>query len=133
MNLAKQWRLKGQRLRLEGQRHAVSGAIRFPSQPAAATGEADLWSPIQLSGRGEIWSFSGIRQAPTGFETAAPYMLALVQLAEGPLITAQLTDCAEDELSIGMAVQMVTRRLMDTGADGPLVYGYKFRPCLECG
>ncbi|MBC8074719.1 MAG: Zn-ribbon domain-containing OB-fold protein [Chloroflexales bacterium] len=84
-----------------------------------------------LGGRGEVWSFSVLRQAPTGFEQLAPYPLALVQLDEGPLVTAQLTDCVEDEIAIGMRVEMVTRRLADTGEDGLLIYGYKFRPVVE--
>ncbi|WP_416181128.1 Zn-ribbon domain-containing OB-fold protein, partial [Chloroflexus sp.] len=57
--------------------------------------------------------------------------VALVRLEEGPLVTAQLTDCDEADLAIGMPVEMVTRRLMDTGEDGVLVYGYKFRPCVR--
>lgn len=131
MDLAKHWRLKGARYRLEGQRNAATGAVRFPAQPAAP-GESDAeWQPHALSGRGEVWSFSVLRQAPTGFELGAPYPVAIVQLDEGPLVTAQLTDCAEDEIAIGMRVEMVTRRLADTGEDGLLLYGYKFRAVVE--
>jgi uncharacterized protein len=56
--------------------------------------------------------------------------LALVKLAEGPLITAQLTDCDAEEIAIDQAVEMVTRRVRDLGPDGLLVYGYKFRPVI---
>jgi hypothetical protein len=55
-------------------------------------------------------------------------MVALIRLAEGPLITAQLTDVNEDEVKIGMPVEMVTRVLREDGERGMLVYGYKFRP-----
>jgi len=54
----------------------------------------------------------------------------LIRLVEGPLITAQLTDCSESDITIGQSVEMVTRRLKDTGEDGLLVYAYKFRPLL---
>jgi hypothetical protein len=54
--------------------------------------------------------------------------VALVRLAEGPLVTAQLTDVDEDEIWIGMPVEMVTRVLREDGERGMLVYGYKFRP-----
>ncbi len=130
MDLAKHWRLKGARYRLEGQRHQSTGEVRFPAQPAALGEQADAWETVALSGRGEIWSFSVLRQVPAGFEEFAPYPVALVKLEEGPLVTAQLTDCSEDEISIGQPVEMVTRRLVDTGEDGLLVYGYKFRPTL---
>jgi uncharacterized OB-fold protein len=55
----------------------------------------------------------------------------LVKLAEGPLITAQLTDLGEQDVEIGTPVEMVTRRLRTDGDErGMLVYGYKFRPRL---
>lgn len=131
MDLAKHWRLKGPRYRLEGQHNSITGEVRFPAQPAAPGADDTSWQPCTLSGRGELWSFSVLRQAPTGFEQAAPYPVAIVRLEEGPLITAQLADCDENDLAIGMPVEMVTRRLMDTGPDGMLVYGYKFRPVIQ--
>jgi uncharacterized OB-fold protein len=130
MDIAKHWRQRATRYRLEGQRHRATGEVRFPPQPAALGESADIWEPYVLSGRGEIYSFSVIRQAPTGFEQVAPYPVALIRLDEEPVITAQLTDCVEADLAIGQKVEMVTRRLKDTGEDGVLVYGYKFRPVL---
>ena len=128
MDFARTWRLKAARYRLEGQRNTATGEVRFPARPAAPSEEAALWEPFTFSGKGEIYSFTVQRNAPTGFEHLAPYPVALVRLIEGPLITAQLTDCAEEELAIGLPVEMVTRRLSDVGEDGQLVYGYKFRP-----
>jgi len=57
--------------------------------------------------------------------------MALIKLEEGPLVTAQLTDMDNDEVCIGMPVEMVTRKLTEDGEDGLIVYGYKFRPVLE--
>ncbi|NJM08901.1 Zn-ribbon domain-containing OB-fold protein [Candidatus Gracilibacteria bacterium] len=130
MDIAKHWRQRATRYRLEGQRHRVDGTVRFPPQPPALGEQGDEWESYALSGCGEIYSFSVLRQAPSGFEHLTPYPVALVKLAEGPLVSAQLTDCAEEELAIGQPVEMVTRQLMDSGADGLLVYGYKFRPLL---
>lgn len=107
-----------------------TGEVRFPARPRALGEDATMWEPFVLSGKGEIYSFSVLRQVPKGFEPFAPYPIALVRLAEGPLITAQLTDCTENDLAIGQPVEMVTRLLKDTGEDGLLVYGYKFRPTL---
>lgn len=131
MEIARHWRQRGARYRLEGQRSRSTGEVRFPAQPPALGEEPAGWETIALSGRGEIYSFSVIRQAPAGYEELAPYPVALVRLEEGPLVTAQLTDCAEDELAIGMPVELATRRLVDSGADNLLVYGYKFRPLLS--
>jgi hypothetical protein len=130
MQLAKRWRQKTAYYRLQGQRNHATGEVRFPPRPAAPGEDAAAWEPFDLSGKGEIYSFSVLRQVPVGFEYAAPYPVALVKLEEGPLVAAQLTDCGEDDLAIGQAVEMVTRRLKDTGEDGLMVYGYKFRPVL---
>lgn len=131
MQIARHWRQRGARYRLEGQRHRTSGEVRFPAQPPQIGEEPDQWQTVALSGRGTIYSFSVLRQAPEGYEGMAPYPVAMVQLDEGPVLTAQLTDCDEADLRIGQPVELVTRRLYDSGADGVLPYGYKFRPTLE--
>jgi len=77
-----------------------------------------------------VYSHSTIYQAPEGFEEFVPYTVALVELEEGPMITAQLTDVEVDEVEIGMPVEMVTRRMQEDGEDGLIVYGYKFRPAF---
>lgn len=82
-----------------------------------------------FAGTGEIYSYTTVQEAPEGFEGQAPYVLALVKLDEGPLITAQVTDL--DELpAIGDRVEMVTRKLTTEGPRGMIVYGYKFRKTL---
>lgn len=82
-----------------------------------------------FAGTGEIYSYTTVQEAPEGFEGQAPYVLALVKLDEGLLITAQITDL--DELpTIGDRVEMVTRKLTTEGPRGMIVYGYKFRKTL---
>lgn len=79
-----------------------------------------------FAGTGIIYSLTTVREAPEGFEDQAPYVLALVKLDEGPMVTAQVTDL--DELpAIGDRVEMVTRKLTTEGERGMIVYGYKFR------
>lgn len=83
-----------------------------------------------FSGGGEVYSYTVVQDAPVGYEAQAPYVLALVRLDEGPIVTAQITD-VEDDLNIGDRVEMVTRRLTAEGANGMIVYGYKFRKALN--
>ena len=80
--------------------------------------------------RGTVYSYTLVQEAPAGFEAQAPYYLALVELEDGDLITAQLTDIDSD-VNIGDAVEMVTRKLTTEGARGMIVYGYKFRPLIK--
>jgi hypothetical protein len=69
--------------------------------------------------------------APVGFEEYTPYTMALIKLAEGPMITAQLTDVEGNDVVVGMPVEMVTRKLSEDGKEGLILYGYKFRPLLQ--
>jgi uncharacterized OB-fold protein len=85
-----------------------------------------------FSGKGEVYSYTTIYDAPAGYDENAPYTVALVKLNEGPLVTAQLTDLGDQPIQIGMPVEMVTRKLRQDGDErGMLVYGYKFRPVLQ--
>ena len=83
-----------------------------------------------FAGTGEVYSFTTLQEAPEGFDEQAPYMLALVKLDEGPMITAQITD-VDEPVAIGDKVEMVTRKLTTEGARGMIVYGYKFRKVLK--
>jgi uncharacterized OB-fold protein len=82
-----------------------------------------------FAGTGEVYSYTTLQSAPEGFEDQAPYVLALVKLDEGPIVTAQLTDL-DGPVAIGDRVEMVTRKLTTEGSRGVIVYGYKFRPLL---
>jgi len=83
-----------------------------------------------MRGTGQIYSFSTMYSVPKNYEDQKPYTIALVQLDEGPIITAQLTDVEHGDVQIGMPVEMVTRKLREEGEEGQLIYGYKFRPLL---
>jgi uncharacterized OB-fold protein len=83
-----------------------------------------------MSGRGEVFSFTTMYNVPRGFEEQGPYTIALVRLDDGPMITAQLTDVEPADVQIGLRVEMVTRKLREDGAEGQIIYGYKFRPIL---
>ncbi|MBI5349817.1 MAG: OB-fold domain-containing protein, partial [Chloroflexi bacterium] len=76
------------------------------------------------------YSYTTVYDAPEGYEEQAPYTVAIVKLAEGPMVTAQLTDVDNGKVEIGQKVEMVTRKLRQDGERGMLVYGYKFRPVL---
>ena len=83
-----------------------------------------------FAGMGEVMSFTTVQDPPESFAEQAPYVLALVKLDEGPMVTAQLTDIGVDPVEIGDRVEMVTRKLTTEGKKGMIVYGYKFRKGL---
>ncbi len=131
--VAHDWRLKGQRYRLEGEECPHCSAKIFPPRDVCPECHQPAKEPYTFSGRGEVYTFSTVYHVPQGFEDYAPYTVALVQLEEGPMITAQLTDVRPEQVQIGMPVEMVTRKLRTQGDEGTISYGYKFRPMLTAG
>jgi uncharacterized OB-fold protein len=128
---SRHWRLKNSRYRLIGEICNGCGAKIFPPRDVCPICNTDGQSEFEFSGRGKVYSFTTVYEAPAGYKEQAPYTVALVELEEGPMITAQLTDDLDEPIKIGMPVEMVTRRLKTEGERGQLVYGYKFRPVLE--
>ena len=131
MEITSHWRIKKQRYALVGEVCPHCSAKIFPPRdicPECGDEAKDLY---QFSGRGEVYSYTTLYNAPAGYEEQAPYTVAMVQLEEGPLVTAQLTDIDVKEPEVGMPVEMVTRKLGSEGDRGILIYGYKFRPVLE--
>ena len=97
-------------------------------------GELIARMPVEVgrfSGKGTVWSFTIIPRAdyaPEGFEDYVPYTVAIIELEEGPLVTARLTDVDNNGVYIGMPVEMVIRKGRDLGERDMLVYNYCFRP-----
>lgn len=131
MSLAKHWRLQDQRYRLLGARCIDCGARLFPQRQVCPRCKSRNVQTCRFKGQGKVYSYTVVYDAPAGYEGFAPYVGALIELDEGPLIAAQLTDVDIDEVEIGMPVEMVTRRLRQYGEEGLIVYGYKFRPGLK--
>jgi len=130
MEVSRHWRLRQQRYALVGEVCPHCDVKIFPPRDICPDCGQDAKTLYQFSGRGEVFSYTTVHDAPAGYEENAPYTVALVKLEEGPMLTAQLTDLGEQPVEIGMPVEMVTRRLREDGERGMLVYGYKFRPRL---
>jgi uncharacterized OB-fold protein len=130
MEVARYWRTTRQRYQLVGEVCPNCSVKIFPPRDVCPTCEKEAKTPFAFSGVGEVYSYSTVYQAAAGYEKATPYTVAMIRLAEGPLVSAQLTDIDDKDVSIGMPVEMVTRVLREDGDRGMLVYGYKFRPVM---
>ena len=65
----------------------------------------------QLSGKGEIYSFTVIRQvvgraASQAFEKDIPYVIAWIDLEEGPRMISNVIGCPVEDVKIGMKVSV---------------------------
>jgi uncharacterized OB-fold protein len=132
MEIPRHWRLRKQRYSMVGEVCPHCNARVFPPRDLCPECGKEAKTLYNFSGKGEVYSFTTVYDAPAGYEEYAPYTVALVKLEEGPLVTAQLTDLGGESVKIGTPVEMVTRRLRQDGDErGLLVYGYKFRPVMR--
>ncbi|NPV86895.1 MAG: Zn-ribbon domain-containing OB-fold protein [Anaerolineae bacterium] len=131
MEVPRYWRLQKQRYALVGEICPHCQVKIFPPRDVCPECGGEAKQPFSFSGKGTVFSFTTMYDAPKGFEMNTPYTVALVKLEEGPVVTAQLTDLGEQPVEIGMPVEMVTRRIREDEEDkGIIVYGYKFRPVM---
>jgi uncharacterized OB-fold protein len=132
MEVPRHWRLKQQRYALVGEVCPHCDAKIFPPRDVCPNCGGEAKTQYAFSGKGKVYSYTIMRDAPAGYEENIPYTVAVVALDEGPKVTAQLTDLGEQPVEIGMPVEMVTRRIRQDGDEhGMLVYGYKFRPVMQ--
>ena len=132
MEVPRHWRLKQQRYALVGEVCPHCDAKIFPPRDVCPHCGGEARTQYAFSGKGKIYSYTIMRDAPAGYEENIPYTVAVVALDEGPMVTAQLTDLGEQPVEIGMPVEMVTRKIRQDGDErGMLVYGYKFRPVMK--
>lgn len=63
---------------------------------------------VRASGHGRIRSYTVVRRAPSrAYAAEAPYIVALIELAEGPTMMSNVIDCAPEAAVIGLAVEVV--------------------------
>jgi len=61
----------------------------------------------QASGRGKVVSFTIVRQAISqAYAAEVPYVIALIQLDEGPTMMSNVIDCDPEQVKIGMPVEV---------------------------
>ncbi len=61
---------------------------------------------FEASGRGSIYSYTINRRGQGDYRDLA-YVLAYVELAEGPRILTNIVDCDVEQVAVGQAVQVV--------------------------
>lgn len=131
MDLPRYHRLRPTFYRLEATRCSGCHTTHFPPRSRCHRCGAEDLKPTRLSGRGRIVSFTQVFQPARGFRDASGSLTALLQLQEGLLLIAQLTDADPGSIAVGQEVEMVVRRLRADQDQGLIVYGYKFRPLLH--
>lgn len=96
-----------QRHRLSLQRCGRCGTWRYPASPVCADCDSPDYAWTETSGRGEIVSWVVFHRLYfPSFAKDLPYNVALVRLAEGPVMPTNIVDCERAELHSGLAVEV---------------------------
>ncbi|MEM4397125.1 MAG: Zn-ribbon domain-containing OB-fold protein [Candidatus Woesearchaeota archaeon] len=136
MKVPKIWRKIPESYCLIGKKCKDCNELFFPSREVCQKCGSLNLEDYQFNGRGEIITFTIIR---TSVETEiekpfrkAPYVLGIIKLEEGPMLTAEITDLDYNdlnfkELKIGKKVEFVFRKIVEVNEKSVIQYGYKFR------
>jgi len=83
--------------------------------------------PYKFNGTGEVVTYTTVYQAPRNPNRQMPYTLAIIKLDEGPRLLSEVI-CEPEEISTGMRVRSVFRKIGEEGERGMIYYGTKFVP-----
>ncbi len=76
----------------------------------------------EATGRGRIYSYTVVRKSGLpGWGEQVPYVIAYVELTEGPRVMTNIVDCDPDSLTIGAPVRVV----MPAGDDGQAIFRFR--------
>ncbi len=84
----------------------------YPRAISVHTGKQNLeWR--EVSGSGEVYTWTETMVPARGFEGDEPYIVACVELDEGVRLMSLLHNCTADQVRIGMRVRMSWDRIND--------------------
>lgn len=125
------WRRLKNRYNLVGKKCTSCSSLFFaPRMICAYCNPLRETVDFKFSGNGEVVSYSLVNVAPEEHSALAPYIVAIIKLREGAKLTAQIVDCNEKDVRIGMPVETVFRKITEDST-GLISYGFKFRPLLN--
>ncbi len=90
------------------------GRVQHPPLPACPECHSTDLGWRQASGEGTVYTCTVVRH-PTHFAFAdkIPYVIALVELAEGPRLVTGITGIPAEQVRAGMTVRVVFREVSD--------------------
>lgn len=91
--------------RLLLQRSKSTGQYVYYPRAVSPFGPDDVLEWSEVSGRGTVYSYT-VANRPTGpqWTDDVPYVIAIVELEEGPHMTANILGCPPSDVRIGMPV-----------------------------
>jgi uncharacterized OB-fold protein len=95
--------------------------LAFPSRQVCAKCGSTTLSKVRLGGKGRLYTYAIVRQAPKEFPT--PYVIGYVDLDEGVRIFTRVITGSEADLRLGMPMTLRPAPMPDGGT-----VAYAFTP-----
>ncbi|MBI2462159.1 MAG: Zn-ribbon domain-containing OB-fold protein [Candidatus Rokubacteria bacterium] len=89
---------------LLAQRCAGCRELAIPPKAFCPSCHGKEWERVELSGKGEIASYTIIRVPPASLAGQAPYAVAVVRMAEGVSLLGRLVDFPLEAIKVGLPV-----------------------------
>ncbi|MEY2966235.1 MAG: hypothetical protein RLY50_285 [Actinomycetota bacterium] len=107
--------------RLVLQKCSSCDTVAWPIRRHCPTCWTETLVEFDASGRGKVYSFTVVRKGRMDYKDASPFVVAYVELDEGPRVMTNIVECEPDEVAVDMPVEVVFH---DTGHGQSL---YRFR------
>lgn len=127
MSVPRFWREISSRYDICGNRCTKCNKIFFPPREICTECKIPNLERYDLKGEGTIVTYTIVHVPQEGFEEQIPYVMAIIELVDGPKLTAQIVDCDPEEVEIGKKVERCFRKIGADGKAGAIYYGYKFK------
>jgi uncharacterized protein len=100
--------------RLVTQRCRACGRIWHPPLPACPHCHSTDIGWREVRGDGTVYTYTVVRHAThAALADRVPYVVAIVELTEGPRLVTGITGCAPGDVRVGMAVRACFREVAD--------------------
>ena len=135
MAVPKIWRRIPELYNLIGSKCNECDSLYFPSRDVCRECSSIKLKEHKFEGKGQVVTFTVVRTQISDPENElieipareTPYVLAIIKLDEGPMLTSEIVDSKPEDVEIGDNVEVAFRKINEHGKKGVIQYGYKFK------
>jgi uncharacterized protein len=131
MGVAESWRTNSSRYLLEGSKCLDCNKYFFPILANCGDCMSTSLRRHVFSDKCKLIEFTRIEESASGFEHLVPYYYGIVELDEGIKVSTQIVASSDDELELGMELEMTFRQLSKSSNSNILSYGFKAQPIIK--
>jgi len=121
------WRKFNNRYRLLGNQCRKCHRKFYPPVKLCEKCQSSDFNDYEFAPKGKLITWSKVYACPKGYESFVPYIIGIIELEEGERITSQIVDIDESELTYGLELVPIFRKIYQNGTAGIIHYGLKFR------